>query len=457
MLVTLLFLFAGIAVAQEPGQYAGHWEGMIQVPGNPLTIRVDLLVIDEAWSGTIDIPTQAAMGLALEGIAATGDTIRFAIRGVPGNPTFEGVLKEGRIAGSFRQSGQTIPFYLGREEIPPPPRPQLPQPPFPYEAEEITYTSGEVTLAGTLTRPTSGGPFPAVLLVTGSGAQDRDETIFDHKPFLVIADFLTRAGIAVLRVDDRGVGASTGTMATVTTADLAEDALAGVRYLRASSDIDPDRIGLAGHSEGGTIAPMVAARTDEVAFIILLAGTGVPGDEVLYRQLAGMSRAALRVEDWIERQETIQRSIMEAVKTDAQPDTLRARIERLIRMQSPTLDDANIEQALAREMARMTSPWYRFFLTYDPRTALRQVTVPVLALNGTLDLQVLHDQNLPEIEAALREAGNPDVTIRSFEGLNHLFQHARTGHLAEYARIEETVAPIVLETIRDWILARFGG
>lgn len=442
--------------AQEPERFEGHWEGAIEVPGSALAIKVDLTFEEGSWSGRIDIPMQAAFGLPLAGIAVAGDSIRFVMRGVPGTPTFEGVLSEGRISGAFYQSGRTFRFYLGREEVPGPERPQTPRPPYPYREEEVTYTNGEITLAGTLTLPGDEGPYPAVLLITGSGAQDRDETLFYHKPFLVIADFLTRAGIAVLRSDDRGVGGSGGSIATATTADFAEDALAGVRFLKSRPEIDSTRIGLLGHSEGGVVAPMAAANSGDVAFIVLLAGTAVPGDEVLYRQLAEISRANLRVEEWVERQGALQRSVLAAVKADADPDTIRARLAAMIRMQSPVADEETVRQQVAAEMRRMRTPWFRFFLTYDPRTALRRVKVPVLALNGTLDLQVLHDQNLPQIEAALREAGNTDVTIRRFEGLNHLFQRARTGSPVEYAQIEETIAPEVLETIRDWIVERFG-
>jgi len=460
VLLTLLVLLAlpAHSPAQEPAssRFAGHWEGVIRIPVTPLTIKVDLSREQGAWSGRIDIPMQAAFGLPLSGISTAGDTIRFTIRDVTGNPTFVGVLAEGSIEGRFTQAGAAYRFNLGREEVPPPPRPQTPQPPFPYHVEEVTYQNGVVTLASTLTLPGSGGPFPAVVLITGSGGQDRDETLFYHKPFLVIADHLTRSGIAVLRADDRGVGGSTGDIGSATTSDFAEDALAGVRMLMQRPEIDPGKIGLLGHSEGGVVAPIAAARSDDVAFIILLAGTAVPGRDVLIRQLAEISRANLRVDEWIERQRMLQMAALDAVIAHADPDTIRIRIERLVRMQSPIADEDEVQRGVQREMARLQTPWYGYFLTYDPRTALRRVSVPVLALNGTLDLQVLHDQNLPEIESALREAGNRDVTIRLFEGLNHLFQTARTGSPLEYANIEETIAPEVLDTIREWILERFG-
>jgi pimeloyl-ACP methyl ester carboxylesterase len=456
VLLTLLCAPAPLfAQEQGPQRFTGHWEGAIRVPGTPLTIKVDLSNQEGVWRGRIDIPMQAAFGLPLGGISAAGDTIRFAIQGIPGNPSFEGILTEGSIEGDFTQSGNTFRFNLGREEVPPPPRPQTPEPPYPYREEEVTYQNGDVTLAATLTLPESDGPFPAVVLITGSGAQDRDETIFYHKPFRVIADHRTRAGIAVLRADDRGVGGSTGSIGISTTSDFADDALAGVGMLKQHPEINAGQIGLLGHSEGGVVVPMAAARSDDVAFIILLAGTAVPGRDILLRQLAEISRANLRVDEWVEHQRVIQEAALDAVIADADPDTIRVRIERLVRIQSPFATEDDIQRGAESEMARLQTPWYRYFLTYDPRTALREVTVPILALNGTLDLQVLHDQNLPEIEKALQEAGNQDVTIRLFEGLNHLFQSARTGSPAEYANIEETIAPEVLEAIREWIVARF--
>ena len=344
-------------------------------------------------------------------------------------------------------------------------RPQTPQPPFPYRAEEVTYDNGAITLAGTLTLPAADAPYPAVLLLTGSGPQDRDETIFGHKPFLVLADFLTRAGIAVLRVDDRGVGGSSAGPATATSADLADDAVAGVRFLTARPEIDSRRIGLIGHSEGGIIAARAARQTSnndktaeaaEVAFVVLLAGPGVPGDKILPRQLAAMSLASGANDDFVQRQRTIQKTLLTAIKTGAPEDETRGALRELIQLQSPTLVGTPLDNVVRMQLQNVTSPWFRFFLNHDPRDDLRHVTVPVLALNGSKDLQVLWDQNLPAIEAALAEAGNDDVTVRRLDGLNHLFQTAAIGTILEYGALTVTVAPLALTGIRDWIVARFG-
>jgi pimeloyl-ACP methyl ester carboxylesterase len=459
--VLVLILVGVLApLSWASSDFAGHWEGSIALPGQELGIVVDLSQADGQWSGTIDIPMQGAKGLALEGIAVTGEALEFAIAGVPGTPTFKGNLEAAEIKGTFTQGTYSFPFRLGREQIPVPARPQEPKPPFPYRAEEVIYTNGPITLAGTLTLPEGKGPFPAVLLVSGSGAQNRDEEIFGHKPFLVLADFLTRAGIAVLRVDDRGVGGSSGSLGESTTLDLTQDALAGVKYLRQRPEIDPRRVGILGHSEGGIIAPLAASQSKEVAFIIMLAGTGMPGREILPRQMELLMRAASVSDEKIAAVLASQGRLLDAIVAGADSSAIRAALRDLLRTQLTAEaggqgpDEKMIADQAEALLAQMTSPWFRHFLTLDPRPALRRVKVPTLVLAGDLDLQVDPDQNLPEIEAALKAAGNKKVTIRRFPGLNHLFQATTSGSSAEYGAIEETMNPAVLETIRDWLLAK---
>ncbi len=243
----------------------GSWAGSIEIPGAALDLQVDLQYKDGYWVGKIDIPAQGVKGLPLSNVSVTKTEATFSIGGVPGNPTFHGTLSEGALAGEFKQGGQSIPVRLGKEELAKPARPQEPKPPFPYTEHEVTFSNGPIKLAGTLTVPEGDGPFPAALLISGSGAQDRNEEVFDHKPFLVLSDHLTRAGIAVLRVDDRGVGESTGSAIDATSEDFAGDALAGVNFLRTRDEIDKKKIGLIGHSEGGIIAPQVATESDDVA------------------------------------------------------------------------------------------------------------------------------------------------------------------------------------------------
>ncbi len=454
-IVAVLLLAAAVAAAQSP---AGHWEGAIDLPNASLTVKIDLAQGDDgAWRGTIDIPQQGATGLRLVGIRAAADSVIFAIDGIPGEPTFGGVLADDKLSGRFSQNGMTFPFHLGREAVAPPNRPQEPHPPYPYTVEDVGYASGEVHLAATLTIPAGDGPFPAVVLLTGSGSQNRDEEIFGHKPFLVLADHLTRHGIAVLRADDRGVGGSTGSPATATTSDFADDAVAGVRFLGARPEIAADRIGLIGHSEGGIIGPMAASRAPaEVAFVVMMAGTGVPLGEVVERQMALIAAASGADSATVAREVATTALVLDLIAAGADSVTVRRELEAAIRAAEPTSTDAQLNGAVDGQLAGVLTPWFRYALTLDPRTALRQLTCPVLALNGELDLQVEPQQNLPEIGQALAEAHNPDVTVLRLPGLNHLFQTATTGSPSEYGQIEETIAPEVLTAISDWISARFG-
>ncbi|MEK6255415.1 MAG: alpha/beta fold hydrolase, partial [Gemmatimonadales bacterium] len=356
------------------------------------------------------------------------------------------------IDGSWAQGGASMPLLLARTDAESlaPNRPQEPQPPFPYEALDVEFDNLEagIRLAGTLTIPGGDGPHPAVTLLTGSGPQDRDETVFGHRPFLVLADYLTRHGIAVLRFDDRGIGASTGDFAVATTSDFASDALAAVAFLKTRPDVDPEKIGLVGHSEGAIVAPMAANRGGDVAFAVLLASTGVNGRELLVMQAKAMNRAAGLPETVIEQRAEVQESLLDVV-ADAESDSVAAERARVI------LADAGLTGDAAEGQIRsLLSPWMKYFLTYDPLPELRELSIPVLALNGEKDTQVPPTENLLPVEEALREGGNPDVTAEVLPGLNHLFQTAETGVPAEYAGIEETFSPAALEKIAAWILER---
>lgn len=454
----VLSLLAPVARAESP--LAGHWEGQIEVPASPLVFKVDFLETAGVVTGTLDIPIQGLKAHPLGDISLDPTKVRFKLVGIPGDPTFEGRLgDDGQLRGYLRQNGLVFPFRLGREAVAGPPRPQEPKPPFPYLERDWKVTSGAATLAGTLTLPPGDGPFPAVVLISGSGAQDRDEAMVGHRPFAVWADHLTRAGIAVLRLDDRGVGGSTGGPVDAHTSEtFAGDVLAAVASLRAEPKIDAKRIGLLGHSEGGVVAPLAASRSQDVAFVVLLAGTGVTGEEIVGLQIAKIATAAGVPAATAELQAAASRRVLAKVVAGAPEAELRVGLREAIEVQmAPAkLSEERMEESIAAALGVYRTPWFRFFLAYDPRPALRQLKVPVLALNGELDAQADADQNLPEIEKALREAANPDVTLRRLPGLNHLCQSAKTGALTEYAQIEETVAPEVLDLVRDWILARFG-
>jgi fermentation-respiration switch protein FrsA (DUF1100 family) len=350
-------------------------------------------------------------------------------------------------------------------------RPQEPKPPYPYDEQEVVYQNKKdgLQLAGTLTLPRSKGPFPAVLLITGSGQQDRNETVFDHKPFLVLADHLTRLGIAALRVDDRGVGKSTGRFIEATSEDFATDALAGVEYLKTRKEIDPRRIGLIGHSEGGLIAPLVAARSTDIAFIVMMAGPGLTGEQILYRQTALVCKSAGMSDDLIAQTRAAQDRVFAILKQEKDNVVAEKRIleeadafrEVAAKARADATDEHKKEISIIAaaiegqaQSKLVVSPWFRFFLTYDPRPTLMKVRCPVLAIIGEKDLQVPAEENLAAIRLALEAGGNKDHTVLALPDLNHLFQTCRTGAISEYAQIEETISPAALDTISKWILRR---
>ena len=458
-ILAAMAIMVSLSVSYAADGVIGHWEGQIDIPGQPITVKIDLTNDQGEWTGTIDIPTQGAKGLPLSDIHVKendeGVHVKFSIRGVPGNPTFDGKRQDSAISGTFSQGGATFGFQLSRESVKEPARPQAPKPPFPYNIEEVAFQNGAVNLAGTLTLPKGDGPFPAVLLISGSGLQDRDETLVGHKPFWVLADHLSRAGIAVLRVDDPGIGQSTPHPKPPTTADFATDVEAGVAFLK--QDDRMGRIGLIGHSEGGLIATIVASRSNDVNFVVLMAGPGVPGAELLRKQnerifdaagIAGERKQNLLV--LLDRLFPILTSedMAEAERQQKVSEIVRKQLE--INGTPPAeQDEAQVQMLVEQSL----TPWMRYFLTFDPRPALEKIRVPVLALNGELDVQVDAEQNLTAIAAALEKGGNQNVTVHRLPEHNHLFQRARTGLMNEYGAIEETLSPKVLDLIRDWVLS----
>jgi hypothetical protein len=287
-----------------------------------------------------------------------------------------------------------------------------------------------------------------VVLISGSGQQNRDEEIFGHKPFLVLADHLSRRGIAVLRYDDRGVGQSKGDLASATSEDFAADAWAVWQAVSSRPDIDPRRVGLLGHSEGGLIAPMLAAAHPEIAFVVMLAGPGVTGEQVIIRQAAAIMKASGVSDDAIAANTALQQQAFAILREEA---SLPRILERL-----SAIPASGPKESMEAAVKQWSSPWFRFFLTYDPAPALTKVRCPVLALAGELDLQVLPAQNLPAIDAALVRGANQRHTVLELPGLNHLFQSARTGLPGEYGQIEETMAPAALDKITIWIQEHAG-
>ena len=447
----------------SPKPVVGSWQGALLTAGG--TLRLGLTVRSDSTGRLSGYLTSIDQGDAR--IPATfsvrGDTLVVAMPAI--NAVFSGALVASRdtLRGQFVQGGAPLPLVMTRVASGgrfggASARPQTPVPPFPYRSVEVAIPSvANVVLAGTLTTPSGVGPFSTVVLVTGSGPQDRDATMVGHKPFLLLADHLARRGIATLRYDDRGVGKSTGRFASATTADLADDAEAVVRFLRARPEVAKDRIGMLGHSEGGIIGPLVAARSTDVAFLVLLAAPALRGDSLLMLQNAAIFAALGLPPAAREPALAIRRQFFTVAVTVR--DSARAERELSVAAKAfvDTLPDAiRVENTegltqLAREVMQ---PWMRYFLAFDPAPVLRRVRVPVLALNGTLDLQVTPRENLGALRRALTAASNRDHTEEEMTGLNHLFQKAATGLPNEYAQLEETMAPAVLARIATWITAR---
>lgn len=439
----------------------GNWEGALKTSGIELRFGI---VIKEDAKGTMYSVDQGNAAIPISKVTLVDKDVKFFLPSIISNYTAKLNAAGDELDGTYQQGTAKFPLKFKKvAALTKLNRPQEPKPPFPYKSEEVSYenAAAKVKIGGTLTLPKEGGLHPVVLLITGSGQQDRDETLLGHKPFLVIADYLTRRGIAVLRVDDRGIGKSTGNFATSTTFDFADDVLAGVEYLKTRKDIDPKRIGLIGHSEGGVIAPIVASKSKDVAFIVLLAGTGLPGDEIIYMQGRLIALANGSKKEHVDHGEEIQRKLFTLVKNEKPSAELIARLKKLMTEEiakSSEEEKKEIEKeggmaAMEAQFSQFVSPWFRAFLIHDPRPVLAQVKCPVLALNGELDLQVPCKENLEAIKATLDKAGHKEHTIKAFPKLNHLFQKCSTGSPTEYGKIEETFNPEVLKTMGDWILA----
>jgi hypothetical protein len=437
----------------KPSDIDGAWMGSLDLGAIRLRVVFHIVNTDDGLITTMDSPEQNQNGVPTTATKRDGAALKIEMKAIGG--IFEGKIAADRqsIDGTFTQLGSPHDLLLKRVkdkgdlELK---RPQNPVKPYPYREEEVTYDNKlqNVTLAATLTIPPGKGPYPSVVLITGSGPQDRDESLLGHKPFLVLADYLTRHGIVVLRADDRGTGKSTGDFTTATTADFATDTEAGIAYLKTRPEVDVHKIGLIGHSEGGVIAPMIGARSKDIAFIVMMAGTGVPGDQILVAQTQAIEIASGKTPEEAAKDGTKEREVLSLVEREKNNAVLEKELKQ-------KLTGEVAEAQIGMQIKQITSPWFRYFLTYDPATALRKVTCPVLALNGSLDTQVPPKMNLPAIRKALEEGGNKHFEVDELPGLNHLLQTAKTGAPAEYAEIEETMSPVALDKMSTWILKQF--
>ncbi len=439
----------------------GVWRGSVERNGITLRQVLRIRTIEQGTFALYDSPDQMAMGIPLTDVVREGQTVRFAA--MRGFTKFTGTLSEdgNQLVGTWVTTNQPdlVMTVTRSDELAAPPqlnRPQEPKEPFPYRVEEVAFDNPAapgVRLAGTLTLPEGDGPFPAAILLTGSGPQNRDEELMGHKPFAVIADHLTRHGIAVLRFDDRGTAKSTGNWATSISTDHASDANAAFAWLATHPEVRHDAIGFIGHSEGSITGPTAMASNDDVAYFVSLAGVGTDLVQLLLSQRRLLTTQMGLSQEEIDRQEPVMRALFEAM---AAAETPQAGYDAALAVLTPEAKTAlgmPVEMDGALVVRQLSEPWLQYLLKYDPAPNWSRIEVPVLALNGTLDLQVPVKENLAAIRAAL--SGNPDVTIVELPGLNHLFQTARTGAIGEYRDIEETFSPTALELMSDWIRERF--
>lgn len=446
-LLVSIAVFATSLCAQ-PASFEGAWSGTLEAGEQHIRVVLHVSNKDGKLSATMDSPDQGATGIPIDSVTVEGNRIRFSIQAL--TAAYEGVLDAGKIDGTFSQAGQKLPLVFERAKPKAAARrPQYPTLPLPYDAEEVTVASGGIQLAGTFTHPKQGGPFAAVLLVTGSGPQDRDETVFDQKPFLVISDYLTRAGYAVLRLDDRGTAASTGDFGASGVAEFTGDALAAVAWLKARADVNPKRIGILGHSEGGMVGPLAAVRSDDVAFVIMLAGPAEPFEELLAEQSAAFMRGDGAPEPIIEASLEMDREAYAIVRQE--PDTAKAR-ERLVQLAAAwKARQPELAAQFEAGIRRFLTAEFRSLLAYPAAETLGKLRCPVLALFGGKDLQVPADSNLRAAAAAFAAGHVASFTLEKLPGLNHLFQTAKTGLVTEYAQSEETISPRALAAIVDWL------
>jgi len=457
ILITSTELFSQKIVDKK--SLPGSWLGNIAVQGVEIRMIFNIKINErDSLIVTADSPDQGAKNIPMGPVLINGETINIKAPLLLGE--YKGVLvNDTTLKGTWSQRGITFPLTItklqGQFSLN---RPQEPKSPFPYKSEDVTFTNNKsnIILAGTFTTPGGDGPFKAAILITGSGGQNRNEEIQGHKPFLVISDWLTRNGIAVLRVDDRGVGKSQGSQFGATSADFATDVEAAFEYLKTQKNINPKAIGLIGHSEGGLIAPMVASTHPAIAFIISLSGPGVTGQQIIIRQSEDLSRISGIPEKNIKKTSEINKKLYAVLRKEK--DNKKAE-KKILSLYSEILQEENIpSESIEKEVSNLKATfgeskytWYRYFLFTDAATFWKKVKCPVLAMNGEKDLQVSAIENLPAIEKAVKSNGNKYVTTVKLPDLNHLFQHSQTGLLSEYGKIEETFSPEALKIMSDWI------
>lgn len=460
--ILLIFIASFLSLSIYSQDITGQWNGLLKVQGIQLRLIFHVTQTETGYSAVMDSPDQGANGIPVQTTSFENSIVKFELPNLM--IEYEGVLEGNKITGNFKQGGMSFPLDLAREEqekevlV----RPQEPKEPFPYYSEEVKFenTKDGIVLAGTLTMPDKEGKFPAVILISGSGPQNRNEELLGHKPFLVLADHLTKNGIAVLRFDDRGTAESEGDFKTATSFDFAQDVEAALLYLRTRKEINKKKIGLIGHSEGGIIAPMLAAKSKQVDFIVLMAGTGISGDKLLLAQQELIGRASGLSEESLAKIKDSNKGAFDIISKSDKLETIKAGLNDYLKQSlkengaSALPNGTTEDEFISGQIDQLTSPWMLNFLKYDPAPILEKVKCPVLALNGSKDLQVPADLNLTAIEQALKKGKNKRFEIKELPNLNHLFQECETGAPSEYAKIEQTISPSALSVISDWIVKR---
>lgn len=467
-LITKSLISLAISLLSVVGLFSqeiiGTWQGTLKVQGTELAVVFHIDKDDaNGYTSVMDSPTQGAFDIPTTKTTFENGKLEIVVANLA--IFYQGKLLNDSIMGTFNQGGMAFPLTFVRSIKKEIVRPQNPTAPYPYDVEEITFTNKkeQIELAATFTLPKGKENAPAVILIAGSGPNDRDETIFGHKPFWVLADYLTRQGIAVLRYDKRGVDESEGEYFLATTQDFAEDTEAAFNYLKSRKEIDSTNIGLIGHSEGGVIAPIVAAQNRDLKFMVLMAGVGVSGMDLVLEQHQHIFNKTTLTREEKEKLNPILINIYsnvlswkEYVGTADERSQLKQELDILWQYlpkemrgqeQNTNLKESYIEKTLAD----ITSPWFRHFLKTNTSEYLEQLEIPILAINGENDTQVNYQTNLNGIEKALKKANNKHYSIKSYPHLNHLFQESTTGEIDEYGKIEQTISPEVLSDIADWI------
>lgn len=455
-----LFFFLCCSPALFAQSLSGHWEGALSFSGNQLQLVLNIEEQKGELKASLDSPDQGAYDIKVDSIWQKKDSLYISLNKIGAAYKAKYNKEEQKLQGEWQQQGQRLPLEMQRATgTNSSQRPQMPEEPFPYHSEEVRFENKEagIKLAGTFTRPKEKGQHPAVVLISGSGPQDRDETIMGHKPFLVLADYLTRQGLAVLRYDDRGFGQSQGNFTAATTQDFASDAAAAVDYLQYRPDVQANQIGLLGHSEGGIIAPLVAQEGKPVAFLVLLAAPVLPGNDLLMLQAKEIMKqqgaSGKELQSFLDTQE----AILEVVRTEPDKEKAAQELRSLLNKAYPAYDTLSVEGAkknreaqLGGQINQLLSPWFRHYVTYDPAEAFKKLDQPTLALYGSKDLQVPAEPNAEALRQIKNKHNKDNIELKVLEGLNHLFQPADTGLPQEYKQISTTISPEVLQLILEW-------